>query len=493
MISGTWSLGHDLCDVWLCIDYTLSMASVSNLMLICLDRYFSVTRPFTYRAKRTCRRARVFIIIAWVLSFLLWSPAIIIWHRVRERITGNHCFIQFLEEDKSLTVITAIIAFYLPVLVMCVLYGLIYRETQKCSQYLEYLKSYKKRRATATPASPRLQVHQLLHRESMPACASSSEKNGLLNVSDRPRFLSVDQGRLSSADNRYRLGLFSILKRDTSKEFCEKWSSNGSKMPESTYTFLRQEKEKSAQDSNDKHRYSSTPKLKNNAQESASHNFFSFMQGKIEENPSTSESVSETCSSKEVESPLLNARLERMTKSKSEPIGLRAAVQNFEMSSNSKGSTVKSSDSHVANPTSERRTSRDDMIIGKTNKRESSAVVKMPSTEKKAARTLSAILLAFIITWLPYNICAVYKAFCFDPNNCIPETVWDVAYYLCYINSTVNPFCFALCNKTFRRTFKQILCCEKCKNKQFVVIPKAGCKPVKIAGPAGASSSSSQH
>jgi muscarinic acetylcholine receptor M3 len=79
--------------------------------------------------------------------------------------------------------------------------------------------------------------------------------------------------------------------------------------------------------------------------------------------------------------------------------------------------------------------------------------------ESKAAKTLSAILLSFIITWLPYNILVLLKPLT-TCTKCIPQELWDFFYALCYINSTINPILYALCNASFRRTYVRILTCK---------------------------------
>ena len=64
-----------------------------------LSRYFSVTRPLTYRARRTPRRAGIMIAAAWVISLVMWPPWIYAWPYIegdRKVPEGKRCLLLLL-------------------------------------------------------------------------------------------------------------------------------------------------------------------------------------------------------------------------------------------------------------------------------------------------------------------------------------------------------------------------------------------------------------
>jgi muscarinic acetylcholine receptor M3 len=81
---------------------------------------------------------------------------------------------------------------------------------------------------------------------------------------------------------------------------------------------------------------------------------------------------------------------------------------------------------------------------------------KSENRARKAFRTISFILGAFVLCWTPYHILALVEGFCRDPP-CTNEHLYMFTYFLCYANSPLNPFCYALANQQFKKVFMRLL------------------------------------
>ncbi|KAK1171717.1 muscarinic acetylcholine receptor M3-like isoform X1 [Acipenser oxyrinchus oxyrinchus] len=451
IIMDQWALGNLACDLWLAIDYVASNASVMNLLVISFDRYFSVTRPLTYRAKRTTKRAGIMIGLAWSISFVLWAPAILFWQYFvgKRTVPHNECFIQFLSEP-IITFCTAIAAFYLPVTIMTILYWRIYKETEKRTKELAGLQASGRDSETT----------QFVHQTGSSRSCSSYE-------------LTQPALRRPARKKRGRCNFLPMMKSlkpstegDQEHSSCDSWNNNGAaasleqsgssdeeEIPSTRAIYsivLNLPGLKTAVNSqlasiddldmseDDHHRVNvnskdRVSKKENNEKEDNSYHQH-FSKTPVHSIPT-------------IETPQTSAAVSQATKSASMPLSFKDAA--LAKSFASKART-------------------------QITKRKRMSLVK----EKKAAQTLSAILFAFIITWTPYNIMVLVNTFC---DECIPKTLWDLGYWLCYVNSTVNPMCYALCNKTFRTTFKTLLLCQwekrkrrkqQCQQRQSVVFRK---------------------
>ncbi|KAK9889567.1 hypothetical protein WA026_006941 [Henosepilachna vigintioctopunctata] len=78
-LMGYWIFGTWWCDVHSAMDVLLSTASIMNLCLISLDRYWSITQAVEYLKKRTPVRAVVMITAVWILSALICIPPLLGW------------------------------------------------------------------------------------------------------------------------------------------------------------------------------------------------------------------------------------------------------------------------------------------------------------------------------------------------------------------------------------------------------------------------------
>lgn len=85
---------------------------------------------------------------------------------------------------------------------------------------------------------------------------------------------------------------------------------------------------------------------------------------------------------------------------------------------------------------------------------------KSENRARKALRTISFILGAFVLCWTPYHILALVAGFCTAPEGCVNTHLFYFTYFLCYTNSPINPFCYALANAQFKRAFYRVLKCN---------------------------------
>lgn len=119
-----WTFGINACDVWRSLDVLFSTASILNLCVISLDRYWAITDPFTYPTKMSRKRAYRLIAAVWVCSGVISFPAIIWWRLVRtEPVPSNTC--PFTNSTGYL-IFSSTISFYVPLLVMVFTYYKIY-------------------------------------------------------------------------------------------------------------------------------------------------------------------------------------------------------------------------------------------------------------------------------------------------------------------------------------------------------------------------------
>lgn len=146
-----WLFGDYLCSVWLAVDVWMCTASILNLCAISLDRYLAVTRPVQYPSLMTSFRAKVLVVIVWVLSFVICLPPLVGWRdthvpaeastvlirnelyrngtgRPQQDALPQSCpWICELPNNKWYVVYSALGSFYIPMFVMLFFYWRIYK------------------------------------------------------------------------------------------------------------------------------------------------------------------------------------------------------------------------------------------------------------------------------------------------------------------------------------------------------------------------------
>ncbi|KAL0968444.1 hypothetical protein UPYG_G00266920 [Umbra pygmaea] len=382
IVIGRWPLGPVVCDLWLATDYVVSNASVMNLLIISFDRYFCITKPLSYPARRSTKMAGMMIAAAWVLSFVLWAPAILFWQFIvgGRTVPPGECYIQFFS-NAVVTFGTAIAAFYLPVAIMIGLYWRISRASRS--------------RMLRTNRKPSL--------TSLGGVPSQSQENV---CRPQPNDCTVTWVEENDGDAQ------------KVEENSQKQNITGPDRESSTTTVS-----KLASSSNQREECGLSQKGSNGG-------------AKPSQTQHCPDNQATTSGSKKI---CIRSNL-------------RSEEETYSATHSNTDSTSGTEKQSLVTWAMLKMTKRNSIQSPKRKKN------KCPtSREKKVTRTIMAILVAFVATWTPYNVMVLINTFC---SSCVPTSLWALGYWLCYINSTINPVCYALCNTTFKNTFKKILLCQ---------------------------------
>ncbi|GFR92116.1 alpha-1A adrenergic receptor [Elysia marginata] len=127
-----WVFGQIFCDIWAAIDVLCCTASILSLCVISIDRYIGVTRPLQHARIMRHARAVYVIVCVWLLSLIISVAPLIGWKAPHPdprvcTVTTQPGYVLFSVAG----------SFYIPCLIILVVYFRIYQETVKYTRCLK--------------------------------------------------------------------------------------------------------------------------------------------------------------------------------------------------------------------------------------------------------------------------------------------------------------------------------------------------------------------
>lgn len=423
LLEDEWKLGHVICQFWLVMDYVASTASIFSLFILCLDRYRSVRHPLQYLKYRTRGRATLLICSAWLLS-MTWIVPILGWRmfaRVdRKPELENQCDTDF-RFVTWFKVLTAILNFYIPSFLMLLFYSQIFIAVR--DHYREW----------ENFAGPMVKTE-----------ADDTLANGLqlkmTKASERERVNSQNEGLLDqySLEQPYNLRGINEDNPDSLSETMRKGCYKKKPM-----FSLSKRMRKSLQDSEISFRSDDGETIAECPLRQPSLSL-AFLQSENDAQPKSfinvndcnvlvPNSVGNICESAQTVD--IHNYTSVLCNHDTPPSPPSPWAEN--------SPPLDATDALPAKQTWQKLCEQSKQSIHSMRIRK----------EHKAARQLGFIIGVFMVCWIPYFITFMVMALC---ETCVHHDLHMFTIWLGYINSTLNPFIYPLCNENFKRVFKKI-------------------------------------
>ena len=127
-----------------------------------------------------------------------------------------------------------------------------------------------------------------------------------------------------------------------------------------------------------------------------------------------------------------------------------------DINDNNSGEMIESTSSDTLSYARKNSTKSNNNLLNSL-KRTKNTISTTMNRETRAAKTVAIIIGAFIICWCPFFICYLIEGV---SDTSINKIVFDVFFWIGYLNSFLNPCIYACFSNDFRHAFKKIAKCE---------------------------------
>lgn len=200
ILSHYWPYGSAMCHLWHSIDVLASTASILNLCIISLDRYWAVIAPLHYPRLMSEKRGLICISMVWICSAGISFPMIALWDYVDLWVEGKCSF----TNNSAYLIISSMVSFYIPVMLMTIVYLKIFLAIRSQSKDYSHNPTY----GISGGGGIRLRVHRggtVQRKESETQKISSTDYNHNSEQAETDAFLSKTSHRTSNTSHMQKL------------------------------------------------------------------------------------------------------------------------------------------------------------------------------------------------------------------------------------------------------------------------------------------------
>lgn len=132
-VFGCWVFGRVFCNIWAAVDVLCCTASILSLCIISIDRYIGVKHCLKYPTIMTERKAGVILVVVWVSSMVISIGPLLGW---KEPPPSDESICSITEEP-GYALFSSLFSFYLPLMVILVMYTRVYIVARRTTKSLE--------------------------------------------------------------------------------------------------------------------------------------------------------------------------------------------------------------------------------------------------------------------------------------------------------------------------------------------------------------------